>query len=335
MSEFLSMPSMDYESFMTSFHSYCGRFNAKRVESENFIGRINARDLFDVEVLDIQCNAERIDRAQQDIRLDGVNHYYALVQIKGECVVVQKDRVMKLQVGDVALLDAARPVVAYGWDQPGQWIAFHFPRRVLASHFGFEPSAASARGDTLPGRLLFQLGRDTARVAEADTGEADPFMHSVIYDLMAAMFAAPNPHVVSGHSDKLFARLCRIIRGRYAEPDLNPSDVAAEAGISVRYLQKLFTVRGSSFTHLIQSLRLDHAAQHLERREQLHSKQSLSEIAYACGFRDYTHFARRFRLRFGHAPGAHAERHGNATKIKGASSTDWSSRHRPASARQF
>ncbi|HZW80363.1 MAG TPA: GMC oxidoreductase [Candidatus Deferrimicrobiaceae bacterium] len=30
-------------------------------------------------------------------------------------------------------------------------------------------------------------------------------------------------------------------------------------------------------------------------------------MAYACGFRDYTHFAREFRHRFGHAPGAHSE----------------------------
>jgi AraC-like DNA-binding protein len=34
--------------------------------------------------------------------------------------------------------------------------------------------------------------------------------------------------------------------------------------------------------------------------------QPLSEIGYACGFRDYTHFARKFRRRFGHAPGAHS-----------------------------
>jgi AraC-like DNA-binding protein len=34
--------------------------------------------------------------------------------------------------------------------------------------------------------------------------------------------------------------------------------------------------------------------------------QPLSEIAYACGFRDYAHFARKFRHRFGNPPGAHA-----------------------------
>jgi AraC-like DNA-binding protein len=31
----------------------------------------------------------------------------------------------------------------------------------------------------------------------------------------------------------------------------------------------------------------------------------LSEVAYACGFRDYVYFARMFRRRFGHPPGTH------------------------------
>jgi len=31
-----------------------------------------------------------------------------------------------------------------------------------------------------------------------------------------------------------------------------------------------------------------------------------STIAYDCGFRDYTHFARKFRHRFGCSPGAHS-----------------------------
>ena len=307
MNEFLSLRSMDYESFITSFQSYCGCYNAKLGEVKNFSGRINARNLSGVDIIDIQCNVGRLDRTHQDIRRDGVDHYFALVQVTGDCAFVQKDRVLKLQVGDVALLDAARPVEALCGDRPGQWMAFHFPRRVLASHFGFEPSAAFAHGDTLPGRLLFQMGCDTAGLPEADVGEADPYMRSVIFDLMAAMFVVADPNVVSGPSDKLFARLCRIIKGRYAEPDLNPNDVAAEAGISLRYLQKLFTVRGASFTHVVQSLRLDQAARHLERREQLHSKQPVNEIAYTCGFRNYTHFARQFRRRFGHPPGAHAE----------------------------
>jgi transcriptional regulator GlxA family with amidase domain len=74
---------------------------------------------------------------------------------------------------------------------------------------------------------------------------------------------------------------------------------APEAGISLRYLQKLFTARNSTCSDFIYSVRLDHAARLLSRRASLGTSQPLSEIAYACGFRDYTHFARKFRRRFG------------------------------------
>jgi AraC-like DNA-binding protein len=44
----------------------------------------------------------------------------------------------------------------------------------------------------------------------------------------------------------------------------------------------------------------------------LGTSQPLSEIAFACGFRDYTHFARKFRHRFGYSPGGRGEGHAPA-----------------------
>lgn len=109
-------------------------------------------------------------------------------------------------------------------------------------------------------------------------------------------------------SDKLFTRICGVIRDGFSNPDFGPCEVAAETGISLRYVQKLFTERGFACSEYIYSFRLDHAAHLLRRRALLATGQPLSEIAYACGFRDYAHFARKFRHRFGDAPGAHAGR---------------------------
>jgi AraC-like DNA-binding protein len=50
--------------------------------------------------------------------------------------------------------------------------------------------------------------------------------------------------------------------------------------------------------------RLERAAQLIARRALLKTGEPLSAIAYTCGFRDYSHFARAFRQRFGHTPGA-------------------------------
>jgi len=131
-------------------------------------------------------------------------------------------------------------------------------------------------------------------------------MQLAIYDLLGALFAAPDLSTISSHTDKLFKRVCGIIKDRFAEPDFGPCDVAVEARISLRYLQKLFTTRNSTCSHFIHSVRLDHAARLLERRSFLKTSQPISEIAYASGFGDYTNFIRKFRRRFGHTPGSHS-----------------------------
>src|SRR6267143_676650 len=95
------------------------------------------------------------------------------------------------------------------------------------------------------------------------------------------------------------------VRFGFGDPDLDPCEVAARAGISLRYLQKLFTQRGSTCSEFIYSFRLDYAAHLLQRQSALGASRAFREIAYASGFRDYSHFARKFRQRFGHAPGAH------------------------------
>src|SRR5258708_37605016 len=129
---------------------------------------------------------------------------------------------------------------------------------------------------------------------DSSPASAEPYMQLAIYDLLGALFAAPDLPTISSHTDKLFKRVCAIIEDRFAEPDFGPCEVAAEAGISLRYLQKLFTVRSSTCTHFIHSVRLDHAARQLHRRVLLNTSQPISEIAHASGFSNYNHFDRQF-----------------------------------------
>jgi AraC-like DNA-binding protein len=136
-------------------------------------------------------------------------------------------------------------------------------------------------------------------------------MRLALYDLLAALFAPSDQGPVSRHADRLFARIRSVIKDRCADPDFGPAEVAAETGILLRYVQKLLAARGCTCSELVRSIRLDHARHLLERRTSLGTGQHLSEIAYACGFNDYGHFARRFRHRFGHPPGAHFEGRGS------------------------
>jgi AraC-like DNA-binding protein len=149
---------------------------------------------------------------------------------------------------------------------------------------------------------------------------ANAYMRLAFYDLLGALFAPSDLEDASLHTDRLFARICDIIKDHFADPDFGPCDVGVEAGISLRYLQKLFTARNSTCSYFIHSVRLDHAARLLERRSFLKTSQPISEIAYASGFGDYTNFIRKFRRRFGHTPGSHSGDHAEPGRISTAES---------------
>ena len=268
----------------------------------------------DVAELKIECgfpptelgrDAYKSERTQRDARLVGADYYYAVFQVAGRSVMTQNDEAVELAVGDVALLDAARPAACFAGD--AQWLRLQLPRQSLRSYLGREPRGGlHARGETPAVHLLLDLVRNADNDDGSAVSPADSYMQLAVYDLLGALFAPPEPLADSRHTDRLFARIRDVIKDGFADPDFGPREVAAVGGISLRYLQKLFTARGSTCSEFIYSLRLDHATRLLHRRASLGTNQPLSEIAYACGFRDYTHFARKFRHRFGYSPGAAA-----------------------------
>jgi AraC-like DNA-binding protein len=255
----------------------------------------------------VACNENRIERTQRNIRLDGIDLYGAVLQVAGRSTVIHNDRTVQLAEGDVVLVDKTRPASYFADTKGAHWFCLLFPRRPLISHLGFEPQGGSYKRSGAPAaHLLYQFGLNALQNDEAPVSPADSYMQLAIYDLVGALLA-PASWSGSRPTDKLFARIQSIIRDRLADPDLDPRAIAADAGISLRYVHKLFTERGSSCLEFIYSLRLDRAAHLLSRRSG--KAQPLSEIAYACGFRDYSHFARKFSRRFGYSPGSHTGRH--------------------------
>jgi AraC family transcriptional regulator, positive regulator of tynA and feaB len=303
-------PRLDYDAWRDLLQKFCGRYNPEGIERNAFTGWIRPIDVCGFKILDTGCNAGRMERDSRDVRLDGVDHYFVIFPLGGQSLMTQNDQARRLGARDVALVDASRPLKFFAQNNgKGPWrnLTMNLPRQELVAHLGFEPQGGLVRPNgNQAARLLFELIQSANNEPLSESSSADSYMKLVVYDLVGALFAPSDQSSGSRHADKLFARVRGVIKEGFVDPDFGPAEVAARTGISLRYLQKLFTKRGSTCSEFIFSLRLDHAARLLGRREALRNGQPLSEIAYACGFQDYTHFARKFRHRFGHAPGAHA-----------------------------
>jgi AraC-like DNA-binding protein len=90
------------------------------------------------------------------------------------------------------------------------------------------------------------------------------------------------------------------IAARAGEPGLDPAGVAAQLGLSVRYLHRLLEPTGRSFAQHLLERRLERAATMLRDPGCGHFR--IAEIASSAGFSDISHFNRSFRHAFGDTP---------------------------------
>src|SRR5690625_3804307 len=97
-----------------------------------------------------------------------------------------------------------------------------------------------------------------------------------------------------------FQRVTMLIDAMLTEPGLTMSRVAEMAGLSPRYLQRLFRLRETSFTDFVRSGRLEMARQLL--LQETGRATTIAEIGFRCGFGSTGNFTRLFREIFGMSP---------------------------------
>ncbi len=127
-----------------------------------------------------------------------------------------------------------------------------------------------------------------------------PMIAEQVGTLLTLATGFHEPASESRHRGQLARQILRRIETDYADPELSPEGLAAELGISKRYLQQLLAGSGTSFVQELTATRLDRASDMLS--DPRASGLGVGEIAYRCGFLDPGYFARAFRKRFGRTP---------------------------------
>jgi acetamidase/formamidase/AraC-like DNA-binding protein len=179
--------------------------------------------------------------------------------------------------------------------------AFH-GRKIGSFSFG-RPRILRAEG---LGAVLARSLEAAAESLETLTATEWATLSQALAELLLTLLRQPTP----GNADAggttareaLLHRIYQTIERWLDDPDLTPARVAQAEGISERYLQKLFEATGDNFTHYLRQRRL-HRTQD-ELANPANASQSVSEIAFRCGFNDAAHFSRAFRERFGQSPRA-------------------------------
>ncbi|MGW4328143.1 helix-turn-helix domain-containing protein [Nocardia sp. NPDC004573] len=142
--------------------------------------------------------------------------------------------------------------------------------------------------------------------AEADALSADPaaaLSGCASIELIRGLLLSAGRDDGSGPvapSDLLLSRLRAYVRRNLADPELGPEQIAKAHNMSVRQLYKICANAEYSLEQWIIGQRLERVRGDLARPDQKH--RTIAMIARRWGFRDPSHFARRFRAAYGLSP---------------------------------
>jgi AraC-like DNA-binding protein len=138
----------------------------------------------------------------------------------------------------------------------------------------------------------------------AATAQEQQALSNHVYDLIALIYgakgdAAEQAAQGGGRAAQL-AMIQREIAHSFADPDFSLLELARRTNTHPRHVQRLLEQANSSFVREMIEHRLTLARDML--RSPRHRHQTVTEISYACGFGNISHFNRQFRLHFGATP---------------------------------
>jgi AraC family transcriptional activator of tynA and feaB len=248
----------------------------------------------------VDTDPQEVWRTRAAIARSRENFFYLLYMHGGHMGVAQRGREAIIAPGNCLLVDSREPYRFSLPDRnnclsvqiPQHWLRTWLPHPedaaviTLAEHSRWGATLASALGN---------LRRDMLdRIAL-------PF--GVVADQIGAMLAlaaGTQDSETARHSASLLRRLTTTIAEQSTDPALDPASVAAGHGISKRYLHLVMARGGTSFGAELIEARLGRAKAMLE--DPRFVRIAIAEIAWRSGFSNPSHFARRFRQRFGLSP---------------------------------
>jgi AraC-like DNA-binding protein len=229
---------------------------------------------------------------------DGDDTVCLMVKSGGQMALRQGRREAVPEVGDGVLLVYRQPSQLRFQD--ATYLSVRVPLQSLAMLVDVEAAA----GRRIPGDTgaLVLLRHYVASLPER---LADPVLGALVathvYDLMALAIGASGEsgEVARGRGARA-ARLQAIQAELARDPTLSVQEIARRQGVTPRYVQLLFEEQGTTCSEFATERKLDAARAML--RSPRFTGWSIAGIAFEAGFRDLSHFNRRFRRRFGVTP---------------------------------
>jgi AraC-like DNA-binding protein len=209
-------------------------------------------------------------------------------------------RRLDVYAGQCTLIDSSR-TYSFATSETSSSLSVQIPQKWLRALIS-TPEEGVARvitHDTPWGNALLATLSALTPQSLASLAIPGEVVAEQIAGLLALAISKPD-QAMTAAQQKLLPLLRETLNAMAYDESTSPQSVAAAHGISKRYLHTLFSAAGTTFSRELLEARLQRAERLL--RDAQFSRLTVLEIAWRCGFADSSHFARRFKLKFGKSP---------------------------------
>ncbi len=220
-------------------------------------------------------------------------------QRTGQSVVDHFGRSVTLHTHDMMLTDSIGPC-RFRLQGEGTLVCFDLPRSWFERNLLSNDMALARRldGSSGIGRLLSTMITTVTQYGEEfDAFDRDVVMESA-QSLLIRSLRNSSDISTTVFNDRTVAILRKWAQDNLEDPDITPVEMAQACGLSRRQLYRVFAAYGLTPSAWLWQVRLEAAHALLRERSDLR----VTEVAFAVGFNDASHFSRLFKNQFGISP---------------------------------
>ncbi len=273
---------------------------------QRFWASVESTPLPDGALNRVSAMSHQVLRTRREIAAAPADCFYLNFQTGGACRISQTGEQITLTPGTVGIFDSARPFVLEHRSKPSLTVSsFFVPHTTLAECLpgGLPSRPAMVSENAAVGHLVLETARTLSEGLDLIPADTAGRLFGVLLDLTALALGGETQvraDTASSRRAALFLKAKAIANRRVGDPGFGVAQCAAAAGISQRYLHKLFEAQGMTFGRYLLEQRLAKAATMLREPGRAHLP--ITTIAFDAGFSDMSHFGRAFRQRFDCTP---------------------------------